>query len=175
MYEVVILFCQCDLVSSRLMAMERVDEWVHAIGIKPSTSFVEASAKNNENIRTIFRKLYEQAVKINSSSSSATPSDPQHHNVDDDQHLHRSRESRPSSQDPFLKRHLSANAARMAGKRSTGSTLSPDSAMTNGGSNGGAGQKAEPGLSRSRSLIRRVRKPKVKDAADPNVNDCVIS
>jgi len=156
--------------------MEHMDEWAHTIGIKPSKSFVEASAKNNENIRTIFRKLYEQAVNItNSPLSSTSPNDPQHlHSVDDDQHLQRSRESRPLSQDPFLKRHFSANAARMAAKRSTGSTLSPESAATNGGSTGGAGQKTEPSLSRSRSLIRRVRKPKVK-AADSNVNDCVIS
>lgn len=155
------------------MAMELIEEWTRAVRIDPSKSIVETSAKNNENVPTIFRKLYEQAVCINGTTTSSTLSTNQKqsaNHIDDNQLLQQPQvDSRSTSQDPFLKRHFSAKATKRGESSSTG--LTPDTAAVNGG----AGLKAEPGVSRSRSLIRRVRKPKVKDAVDPNINDCVLS
>lgn len=59
--------------------------------------------------------------------------------------------------EPLLKRRLSSNAAHMTGQRIRA-----------------AGDREESRLSRSRSLIRRVSKPKVKQTDDLR-NDCVIS
>ena len=60
---------QCDLVSSRLMAMEKTDDWAEANGVQ-SSSIVEVSAKNDDNVRTIFRKLFDQARRCTAASRS---------------------------------------------------------------------------------------------------------
>lgn len=61
---------QCDLVSSRLMAMEKTDEWAEANGMQ--SSVVEVSAKNDDNVRTIFRKLFDQARRCTAVSASTS-------------------------------------------------------------------------------------------------------
>jgi len=76
-----------------------------------------------------------------------------------------------SVEDPLLKRHASANAARMSAKRSGGSATTANSLSVIASD---PTTTAEKPLSRSRSLIRRMRKPKVKDSAELAVNDCVI-
>ena len=60
--------------------------------------------------------------------------------------------------EPILKRRLSANSGHMSGVR--------DRLRI---------QEEGKGLSRSRSLIRRSNKPKLKQTGDPSRNDCVIS
>jgi len=124
---------KCDLVSSRLMSLEGPGDWARAQGIE--TALVEVSAKLDENVVTIFRKLLQQARAASG---------------DEDGGAH--------DEDPILKRHCSANAARM---NPILSRLREKE------------QHQQP-LARSRSLIRRSRKPKVK----PEVNgggDCAVS
>jgi len=60
--------------------------------------------------------------------------------------------------EPILKRRLSANSANLGGARQRLRA-----------------QEGEGRLSRSRSLMRRSNKPKVKHTGDPSRNDCVIS
>jgi len=154
---------QCDLVPSRLIAMEKTEEWAEANGVQ--SSVVEVSAKNDDNVRTIFRKLFDQARRSTAASrstaevdSAASGGSPGHG---------RALVAVRPIEDPLLKRHFSANAARMNAKRST-----PNSLTVGGNETTDAG--ADKPISRSRSLIRRMRKPKVKDSGDLAANDCVI-
>lgn len=144
--------------------MEKTDEWAEANGVR--SSIVEVSAKNDDNVRMIFRKLFDQARRSTAASASTSRMDvpvkgsPEHSRVVSG--------IRPL-EDPLLKRHSSANAARMSAKRAgTGTanslTVSNDPTVT----------ADEKPMSRSRSLIRRIRKPKVKDSAELAANDCVI-
>jgi len=163
---------QCDLVSSRLIAMEKTDEWAEANGVQ--SSVVEVSAKNDENVRTIFRKLFDQARLCTAASAAASAGgvdataaavgrSPGHAR-------HAPSVIRPVD-DPLLKRHFSANAARMNAKRVAGGGTA--NSLTVGGGESPTVDRDKP-MSRSRSLIRRMRKPKVKDSAELAANDCVI-
>ena len=146
--------------------MEKTDEWAEANGIR--SSIVEVSAKNDDNVRMIFRKLFDQARRSTAASASTSRMDvpvkgsPDHSRVVTG--------IRPLEVDPLLKRHSSANAARMNAKRAgTGGTA--NSLTVSNDPTATAGEKP---MSRSRSLIRRIRKPKVKDSAELAANDCVI-
>ena len=173
-----LLLSQCDMVSSRLIAMEKTDEWAEAHGVQ--SSVVEVSAKNDDNVRAIFRKLFDQARRSVPAAGStsrvdaAPPAAASHGSPG------------PAGgggvravDDPLLKRHFSANAARMSAKRAAGSTTAAGgggtgvSLLTVAGGNDTDAAADKP-ISRSRSLIRRMRKPKVKDSSELATNDCVI-
>lgn len=127
---------KCDLAASRLIAMEEPLDWSRSQGIEKA--LLEVSAKNNESIATIFRTLLQQATAGGSTVSSAGDG---------------------VEEESSLKRHCSANAAR----------LNPHMLRLR--------EKEEVGLSRSRSLMRRAKKPKIKDRSVspyPTDNDCVI-
>ena len=141
--------------------MEKTDEWAEANGVQ--SQIVEVSAKNDDNVRTIFRKLFDQARRSTAASASTGGVDAP---VNESPGTGRASSSTRLSEDPLLKRHFSANAARMSAKRAANAT-----ANTLTVSNDAAAEKP---ISRSRSLIRRMRKPKVKDSAELATNDCVI-
>jgi len=158
------------MVSSRLIAMEKTDEWAEANGVQ--SSVVEVSAKDDDNVRAIFRKLFDQARRSATASASTS-------NVDAAGAPPRGSPGpgRPAGgvraiEDPLLKRHFSANAARMSAKRSaTAATTGNSLTVVGNDVDAAAGEKP---ISRSRSLIRRMRKSKVKDSAELATNDCVI-
>ena len=155
---------QCDIVSSRLIAMEKTEEWAEANGIQ--SSIVEVSAKNDDNVRTIFRKLFDQARRSTAlSASTGGVNAPVKGSP-----AHAATSVRPI-EDPLLKRHFSANAARMSAKRAAAVSATTNSLTVDNDSAAAAGEKS---ISRSRSLIRRMRKPKVKDSAELSINDCVV-
>ena len=143
--------------------MEKTDEWAEANGVQ--SSIVEVSAKNDENVRTIFRKLFDQARRSTAASASTGRVDVENKASPE---LRRVAAGVRPIEDPLLKRHSSANAARMSAKRSgtpTANSLTVSNDSTTA---------ADKPMSRSRSLIRRMRKPKVKDSAELAANDCVI-
>lgn len=154
---------QCDLVASRLIAMEKTEEWAEANGIQ--SSIVEVSAKNDDNVRTIFRKLFDQARR---STTALTPTDAAAKGSPGPGRA--ASTARPAEDPLLLKRHFSANAARMSAKHGASSAAATNS-LTVDNDPASAGQKP---ISRSRSLIRRMRKPKVKDSAELTANDCII-
>ena len=153
---------QCDMVSSRLIAMEKTEEWAEAHGVQPL--IVEVSAKNDDNVRAIFRKLFDQArrsVPVSGSTSNVNAGTPPRGSPGPGRVA-------GGVEDPLLKRHFSANAARMSAKRSA-AQVSTGNSLTVVGSD-----TDDKPISRSRSLIRRMRKPKVKDSSEMATNDCII-
>jgi len=156
---------QCDLVSSRLIAMEKTEEWAEANGIQ--SSIVEVSAKNDDSVRTIFRKLFDQARRSTAASASTGGGMDAAAKESSPRPARAVPGVRPI-EDPLLKRHFSANAARMSAKRAAGPTAN---SLTVENDPSAATDKP---ISRSRSLIRRMRKPKVKDSAELATNDCII-
>jgi len=147
--------------------MEKTDEWAEANGIR--SAVVEVSAKNDDNVRTIFRKLFDQARRSTSASVSTDAVNAAAAVKGSSPGLRRAVPAIRPIEDPLLKRHFSANAARMSAKRAppvaTANSLTVDADPTTA---------SEKPMSRSRSLIRRMRKPKVKDSAELAANDCVI-
>jgi len=149
--------------------MEKTDEWAEANGIQ--SSIVEVSAKNDDNVRTIFRKLFDQARRSTAASASSTRIDVAADKGSPD--LRRLVTGVRPTEDPLLKRHSSANAARMSAKRAGNNSASSPNSLTVGNDPTTTNDGDKP-ISRSRSLIRRMRKPKVKDSAELATNDCVI-
>lgn len=133
-------------------AMDEAATWSRSHGI--AGALVEVSAKNNENISTIFRTLLHQATAAFPSAVGDAGGHP----------ATGTRGESSSSSSSTLKRHSSANAAR----------LSPHAPRLRGD----RGDDAAASLSRSRSLMRRPKKPKVKDrSVSPNPtadSDCSI-
>ena len=113
--------------AGRQVTLDDVRDWAGQEG--KLAVYVEASAKENSGIVSIFQKLLEQA------------NIPQQREIE-----------------PLLKRRLSANSACISPARDR---------LKN--------QEGSGKLGRSRSLIRRATRPKVKHSQDPNKNDCVIS
>jgi len=145
---VVDLCLQTDLNISTChpVSWEEVRQWATSSGL-PESALVQVSAREGTEIMTIFYRLLAQA---------ASPSTV----------LRRL--------EPLVRRRLSGNAARMSPHRAR---LREKEAA-----NGSPSQTAEDGsddgrkLSRSRSLIRRVSKPKVKRSMESSPkNDCIIS
>lgn len=155
--------------SSRLIAMEKTEEWAEANEIQ--SSIVEVSAKNDENVRTIFRKLFDQARRSTAASASTGGVDNVATAKESPGPGHAVTGVR-SIEDPLLKRHFSANAVRMSAKRASAATATATANSLTVDSNLSA--TGEKPISRSRSLIRRMRKPKVKDSAELAANDCTI-
>lgn len=129
---------KCDAVPSPLAALERPADWARG---EDGRALVSVSAKTGENVVDIFRKLLQQARAITSGD-------------DDDEGDGGG--GAGAKDDSALRRHGSANAARMH----------PQMARLRE-------KKERPQLGRSRSLIRRSRKPKVK--AEVTADDCVVS
>jgi len=159
---------QCDMVSSRLIAMEKTEEWAEAHGVQ--SSVVEVSAKNDDNVRAIFRKLFDQARRAGPADS-ADAAEPGRGSPGPGGRGAPGVGMR-AIEDPLLKRHFSANAARMSAKR-TAAAGTCNSLTVGAGTDDTAAAGDKP-ISRSRSLIRRMRKPKVKDSAELATNDCII-
>ena len=113
--------------TGRQVTLDDVHHW--ALPEEKISVYVEASAKDNSGIASIFQKLLEQA------------NIPQQRQIE-----------------PLLKRRLSTNSASISPVRERLKS-----------------QEASGKLGRSRSLIRRATRPKVKHSHDPNKNDCVIS
>jgi len=153
------------MVSNRLIAMESSEEWAEANGVQ--SSLVEVSAKTDDNVRTIFRKLFEQARRSTAASVSTGGVDAASASPEPG----RLATSVRQIEDPLLKRHFSANAARMSAKRASAATAN---SLTVGHDLPSVAAADEKPISRSRSLIRRMRKPKVKDSAELAANDCII-
>lgn len=136
----------------RSTVMDEAATWSRSRGI--AGALVEVSAKNNENISTIFRTLLRQATAASSPSAAGDAGG---------QSAATGTRGESSSSSSTLKRHCSANAAR----------LSPHAPRLRGDRDDDAAS-----LSRSRSLMRRPKKSKVKDrSVSPNPtadSDCSI-
>ena len=123
-----------DLVSiaAQLVTMEGPEEWAMHEGL--SKCLMQVSAKSGDGVKRMFRKLAQQAKAVVSKQQLDLLSQA---SMQKDKHGNASRNSLSS---PSLKRHSSANSAR----------LNPHMIKFK--------EKHQEGLSRSKSLLRKVRK-----------------
>jgi hypothetical protein len=137
---------------------EEVRQWAESNGL-PEAALIEVSARDGSDITSIFYRLLAQA---------ASPSTV----------LRRL--------EPLVRRRLSGNAARMSPHRARLREKEAAAAAAAAAAAGatsplqisdvGNGESGSTKLSRSRSLIRRVSKPKVKRSVESSPkNDCIVS
>ena len=140
-----------DLASAslQLIAMEEPEEWARQHGL--SDVLVQVSAKTGENVNSLFKKLAQQASLVSAAHH-------QQHQQQQQQRQQLADDNDLQQEQALLKRHSSANSAR----------LNPTMAKLR------ENQKNNDGLSRSRSLIRRVRKSKVPRASSSGTDECKV-